>query len=282
MGTDGPHWDLALRHAAGAGVAIAPLRELEDADRVRVLIDLVWGEQVLPRELLRALQHAGSILIGAEADGRLVGFVLGFAGFAPVLHVHSHMLAVLPEWRSRGVGFALKLAQRADCLDHDVEEVRWTFDPLVATNARFNLLKLGAEAIRFLPGFYGEMTDRLNRGDRSDRFEVRWRLRSPRVERAIQGAPARDPSIRGGPLLLRAAGAPDAPEPERTPEPPAEGAIVEIPADHLALRRRDPGLGRRWREATAETFRECFESGLVAAWFEGKGAYVFEAGERNA
>ena len=54
--------------------------------------------------------------------------------------------------------------------------MRWTFDPLVARNAYFNLHKLGAVADRFERNFYGEMTDTLNRGERTDRVVVRWDL----------------------------------------------------------------------------------------------------------
>src|SRR4029077_16138055 len=97
------------------------------------------------------------------------------------------MLAAVPRLQDRGVGFALKLAQRAVCLDHGIDEVRWTFDPLVARNARFNLAKLGAEGVAVFREFYGPMEARRNPEDRSDRFEVRWRLSSPRVDRALRG-----------------------------------------------------------------------------------------------
>ena len=67
----------------------------------------------------------------------MIGYVLGWAGVDPDdgLHLHSHMLAALPDRRHRGVGYALKLAQRAQALDQGIDLVRWTFDPLVARNA---------------------------------------------------------------------------------------------------------------------------------------------------
>jgi len=254
-------------------VSIQPLERLEDAERIRGVISAVWGEQVVPREIIRAFQHAGSILFGAESpQGQLVGFVLGFAGLADGWHVHSHMLAAVPGWQDRGVGRALKLAQRAKCLDLGIDEVRWTFDPMVARNARFNLVKLGAEAVRLLPDFYGEMTDRLNRGDRSDRFEVRWRLSSARVERALADE-AKAPAL-GGPFLVETDG-----RPHRTGEP-APGATVAIPADHHALKAADPSAARRWREETTDAFTRCFGRGLVATWFDRDGGYVFEPAEK--
>jgi len=254
-------------------VSIEPLERLGDAERIRGVISAVWGEQVVPREMLRAFQHAGSTLFGAESpQGELVGFVLGFAGLAGGFHVHSHMLAAVPGWQDRGVGRALKLAQRAHCLDVGIEEVRWTFDPMVARNARFNLVKLGAEATRLLPDFYGEMTDRLNRDDRSDRFEVRWRLSSARVERALAGE-AEAPTF-GGPFLVEADGLP------RRVGEPAPGATVAIPADHHTLKAADPTTARRWREETTDAFARCFERGLAATWFDRGEGYVFERAER--
>ena len=250
MGGSNEAWDLAHAAAADAGVRISALTELEDADRVRSIIDLVWGQQVLPRELLRALQHAGCVLLGAHSDRDLVGFVLGFLGFEGGLHLHSHMLAVAPEHRASGVGFALKVAQRALCLEKGIEEARWTFDPLVARNARLNLSRLGAEAVRFFPDFYGEMTDRLNRGDRSDRLEVSWKLASARVEAALR---------------------------RRLEEPADPKASVRIPLDHVEVRERDPERGRRTREETRAELAACFDAGLIATWFTDDGTYLFES-----
>ncbi|HEX8098794.1 MAG TPA: GNAT family N-acetyltransferase, partial [Actinomycetota bacterium] len=248
--------------------------EFEDAARVGRVIAAIWGEEsVLAPPLVRAFQHAGSILFGATAaDGELVGFVFGFLGFGEGVHVHSHMLAVLPNWQARGAGHALKLAQRAACLDHGIDDIRWTYDPLVARNARFNLVKLGAVASRFLPEFYGEMNDLLNRGDRSDRFEIRWRLSADRVERAVRREleePAR------GDAVLEAVGDGDSPRPHPTEATPVPGATVAIPPDFSSLRARDAGLGRAWREASGEAFEACFAAGLKAVWMTKDSTYIF-------
>jgi predicted GNAT superfamily acetyltransferase len=243
------HWRLARSAADRAGVSIVPLAEPTDVERVSSVLEEVWGaEQGIPEELLRAFQHAGVVLYGAQSE-RFVGFVFGFLGFQGGLHLHSHMLAVLPGEQDRGVGYALKLAQRAACLDLGVDEVRWTFDPLVAKNARFNLVKLGAVAHRYLPGFYGEMTDRLNRDDRSDRFEVRWKLASTHVDRAL-----------GGELEA----------------PATSGGRIEIPSDYHQIKERDPVAAREWRERTGLEFRKCFDAGLVATWLTDEPRYVFE------
>ena len=252
---------------------MAPLAEFEDALHVNDVVAQLWGEDELSAALVRAFQLAGTALYGASADGVLVGFVLGFVGLREGIHLHSHMLGVMPEWQSRGIGYALKLAQRAACLDSGIQEVRWTFDPLVARNAWFNLVKLGAVGTGLLIGFYGEMTDRINRGDRSDRIEVRWPLTSKRVDRALSGR-AEPPAP--GPVVLEAAGGPERPEPIPTGERPQSGAVVAIPRDHFGLRVQDPDLGRAWREASALALRSCFDAGLVASWIDRSGRYVFQ------
>jgi predicted GNAT superfamily acetyltransferase len=269
----GRAWDAAHGAAASAGVSLSALTSIRDAVRVHELVSAVWGEEELRPSLAQAFQHAGCGVYGAaDAYGGLVGFVLGFLGWNDGIHMHSHMLAVLPEWQSRGVGYALKLAQRAACLEAGVDEARWTYDPLVARNAWFNLVKLGTVGTAFFPGFYGEMTDRINRGDRSDRFEVRWRLASERVGRAVSGNAERPPA---GPLLLAIIGDGDAPRPKETGAEPEPGAVVEVPLDHASLRARDPALGRDWREASARVFGSCFDAGLAAAWIDREGRYVF-------
>jgi predicted GNAT superfamily acetyltransferase len=252
----------------------------------------VWGDQPIGREVLRALQHAGCCLYGARsADGsrgdpdELVGYVFGFVGVEGGLHLHSHMLAVLPEWRGRSVGFALKLAQRAWAIDHGLQEVRWTFDPVLLGNARFNLQRLGALATRYLADFYGPMIDDINRGERTDRFEVHWLVSSERVMRAVSeggGPPASPPPDAVEMLAISAVGHPQGPEPAPNAAALVSGAaLVAVAPDHMALRRSAPDLARRWREASGAAFAACFDHGLIATGVTADGRYLFEpaAGE---
>ena len=276
-------WDATNRAAAAAGVRVFELDALRDTPAVNTVIARVWGEQFASPELLRAMQHAGCVLYGAsDGDGEagdgapLVGFVLGFVGIRDGLHLHSHMLAVVPERRSGGVGAALKLAQRAWALDAGIAEVRWTFDPMLLANARFNLLKLGAVAVRFLPNFYGEMADELNRGERTDRFELTWPVGSDRVEAALSSGSPPTPAPDGAVALLDALGDPSAPEPSPTGRGPGDRALVAIPPNHMSLRRERPELAAAWRDAAAEAFAACFDHGLSATAVTNDGRYLFE------
>jgi predicted GNAT superfamily acetyltransferase len=195
--------ELAAAAATRAGVRLRQLTSMEDVDALLAVMDGTWGQRdLLSREIVRALQIGGNVPLGAFAGDRLVGYALGFLGAGDDgLHLHSHMLAVLPEWMSRGVGYALKLAQRAAALDAGVTVARWTFDPMQVRNAHFNLMKLGTVADRFHRELYGVMTDVLNRGERTDRLEARWDLEREPGPREI-GADAvaievrRDPSGR--------------------------------------------------------------------------------------
>jgi predicted GNAT superfamily acetyltransferase len=229
-------WRLAQGAASRAGVELRPLTRLEDAGAILDVMIETWGEhQLVPREMLRALPESGNVPVGAFADGRMVAYVLGWAGVDPRdgLHVHSHMLAVRPGVRDGGVGFALKLAQRAQALEQGIRLVRWTFDPLVARNAYFNIAKLGAVCDRFERNFYGRMGDVLNRGERSDRFVVRWDL-------------DREPAPR-----------------DLTPV-----VTVPVPAEHEALRRSSPDDAAAERDRVAEAVERQLAAGRVAAVFD--------------
>lgn len=264
----GEAWARVRAAAAAARVEVRPVERLEDADLVTEIMRATWGDhQLVPRELIRAFQESGNVPYGAFDGGAMVGYVLGFlAAGEGGLHTHSHMLAVLPDWRSRGVGYALKLAQRAAALDVGVRVVRWTFDPLLSRNAYFNIAKLGAFADRFHRNLYGEMSDVLNRGDRSDRLVVRWDL-----DREPKGV-----AVGEGVEVLGRAGPEDSPRPRGVTPPGSLPAVVRIPREYPSLRERDPSLARAWREAVADALQACFEFGLTATGFTGDSAYVFE------
>ena len=95
---------------------IRALETLDDFRAVEELQQKVWN--VADREIVPALHFipavaVGAIVLGAFDGDRMVGFVYGFPGFEGEHRIiHSDMLAVLPEVRGRGLGVALKLAQR--------------------------------------------------------------------------------------------------------------------------------------------------------------------------
>src|SRR5262245_50269041 len=173
--------------ALSAGVTVRALSDLAELEQVVELLSGIWGRPENPPmtlELLRAFTKAGNYVGGAFEDGRLVGACVGFFHAPNEDTLHSHIAGVSRTASGRSIGFALKLHQRAWALAHGVAEIAWTFDPLVARNAYFNLAKLGAVPTEYLTNFYGAMSDDINGADDSDRLLVRWRLLDPRVELA--------------------------------------------------------------------------------------------------
>lgn len=170
----------ALSAAREAGVEVQSAATVAEVDELRSMVDAIWGGEVVPpRNLLRGLAVGGACLLVARRAGAPVGFALSFLGWERGVHLHSHQVGVVADLRGSGVGLALKLAQRADCLEHDITEMRWTFDPMLYGNARFNLVRLGATVVDFLPDCYGRRVDAFNTGDTTDRVEVSWRLDMP-------------------------------------------------------------------------------------------------------
>ncbi|HET7467537.1 MAG TPA: GNAT family N-acetyltransferase [Candidatus Dormibacteraeota bacterium] len=236
-----------------ARLSIRQLEGMPELHELAHLFATIWGrpgEPPMDTSTLRALSHSGNYVAGAYAQDRMIGGLIGWLGGLPDdLHLHSHILGVLPDTEARGVGFALKQDQRAWCLDRDVSSVMWTFDPLVRRNAYFNLVKLGADAVEYLVDFYGAMDDGINTGDESDRLLIRWNLRSEKAIAAAEG---------------------------RAYEPPAEpGAVrVPVPEDIVAIRRRDPALARRWRHQVREALGGAMSRGHRVTGFTRDFEYV--------
>ena len=166
--------------AASAGVTIDLIETPAEIGVLRATMESVWGPEVVPpANVLRGMALGGACLLIARRNDEPIGFALGWVGWHDGLHLHSHQVGVRSDGRSSGIGMALKLAQRAQCLQHGITEMRWTFDPLIATNATFNLVHLGARVVDFLPACYGVRRDAFNTGDVTDRVEVSWRLDAP-------------------------------------------------------------------------------------------------------
>ena len=237
-------------------------RALETLEEWRACVQLqetTWGEgftDIVPASILQVSQKMGGLAGGAFEDGRMMGFVYSLLGrFEGVPSHWSHMLAVHPSARGRGLGRDLKLFQRESVRSGGIGTIFWTYDPMVARNGHLNLNRLGATVLRYAPNMYGADTGSpLHAGGETDRFIVRWDLDGPETRRALGKAHRRSAGRLHVPL----------PDPARVvPRPGGRGAasdalpggdevFIEVPADVESLP-PDRSLVQ-WRETVRDAF----------------------------
>ncbi|MGC0334381.1 putative GNAT superfamily acetyltransferase [Streptomyces sp. SAI-170] len=257
---------------AAARTAGVTVRTVHDVAGIRSVADFfadVWqtprATPPYPAEVLHSLVHAGGAVHAAYSAGpsgeRLAGAAVAVFGPPAERDVYSFVAAATAS--GRGVGLAVKQAQRLWALEQGATTMRWTFDPLVARNARFNLVKLGAVGSEYLVDFYGPMNDGVNNGDESDRLTVVWNLvtGTTRTDDPAEGRAAAEIVRRapdGGPLALS----------------DADRLWCRVPEDIVALRAADPALARDWRHAVREVFTEAYAEGLRATGMSRDGWYL--------
>jgi predicted GNAT superfamily acetyltransferase len=221
---------------------------LSEQNQARWIFDQTWavhsGTEITPN-LLQAMVHSGSYLSGAFVKGKCVGAAFAFPATTGGLHLHSHMTAVLEDYRDQGVGYALKIDQWHWAKRNNFSEISWTFDPLVSRNAKLNLIKLGVNISSYHPNFYGDMPDALNAGDESDRLMVSWKV--------IGENPVNRDLI-------------------STPKP--TDILIQIPADIVAIRSRNKEENLQWRRKVREQFLQAFDKGGQVVGFSTNSEYV--------
>lgn len=177
--------------AQSAEISIRHCHDLSEFLKCFELQRAVWGKTELdvPLPLFVIAAETGGQVLGAFDREKMVGFTLAIAGYRDGLpFLHSHMTAVLENYRDRGIGRRLKLFQRDDALQRGIRLVEWTFDPLEVKNAYLNFNRLGAIARRYLPNCYGVTTSPLHGGMPTDRLIAEWWLDSPRVNNLLNSA----------------------------------------------------------------------------------------------
>src|SRR5690242_7173290 len=105
------------------------LRHCHTLDEFRQCVDLqrsVWkfdDRDLIPVRMFVVARKVEGQVIGAFApDGSLAGFCLAIPALrGSVSYLHSHMLAVLPEYRRAGLGQKLKWEQRRDALARGIK-----------------------------------------------------------------------------------------------------------------------------------------------------------------
>ena len=232
------------------------------------------GKEPLPPELAWVFAHSGNYVAVATIGSEAVGAAIGFRGEdEDGVLLHSHIAGVLPQWQGSSVGYALKQHQRTWAMEHGIERITWTFDPLVARNAYFNVVKLGAHLTSYYVDFYGPMDDGINDGDETDRCLATWRLSGPAATAAADGqfAPADIEARRAAgavDVLTAAAGAPELTASH------APVRLLQLPRDIVEIRSTNPTLAREWRLALRQALVSAFSDGLEVVGVSRDSCYV--------
>ncbi|MHC4392323.1 MAG: GNAT family N-acetyltransferase [Planctomycetota bacterium] len=223
-----------------AGYDIRDVASIDELEACELIQKSAFGYDdldVVPTNELLSIQKAGGLCLAAfpAGEGRPVAFAFGIVGLCESgePYHYSRMVAVVSEHRRKGLARALKLAQRARCLEQGLSRMRWTFDPLRRANALLNLNHLGAVGIRYHRMLFGEATSSpLHLGIGTDRLLVEWDLQRP------PGVTLDD---------VAAAGA------ER----------VQLPIDIGYLQRDMPELALSWRDRVREGLEDALSRGCV-------------------
>lgn len=239
------------------------IRECTTLDELAGCVDLQRDVFALPEVELSPVRHfivtknAGGFTLGAYDGERLAGFVLSVPAIMRGERAfYSHMTGVRAEYQSLGVGAKLKWAQRSRALAEGVKYIKWTFEPVKARNAYFNLEKLGAMVLEYQPNFYGtDYATAAQTGKKvglaSDRLFAEWHLASPKVEALAAG--------------------------ERFDESREPAVEIEILNDWTVLVEHNPEIALAEQIRIRSEFMSAFAEGLVGRSFrrsEGRPAYI--------
>jgi predicted GNAT superfamily acetyltransferase len=239
------------------------IAELDNCIRLQREVFGLSDLEISPRRHLIVSRQAGGWTLGAFVGETLVGFVHTLAAVRDRNEVfgYSHMMAVDPEYQNKGVGARLKWSQRERALQEGKNFIKWTWDPMQARNAHFNLNRLGVTASTYAENFYG--TDYVTSptltgigsgesnpgpGIDSDRLFAHWQLQLPRVIELADGSRGQDGS-----------GSNMAAQPQAT---------IQIPTDWTRLCKEDPSQAKREQLRVRQEFQKAFAAELIAAAFE--------------
>lgn len=230
------------------------IEELDQCVRLQREVFRLPDLEISPRRHLIVSRRAGGWTLGAFASlssDRIVGFVhhlVAIRGEDEVIG-YSHMMAVHQDYQNLGLGARLKWAQRERALAEGRGFIKWTWEPMQARNAHFNLNRLGVVVREYGENFYGtdyatdpEQQTPAAQGLPSDRLFAGWELSSPRVAKLASG---------GEPI-----------------PPPGPVGAIEIPADWSGLVKGDVELAKQEQLRVRQEFMQAFSAGLVCAGFE--------------
>lgn len=249
------------------GEYIRRLKEMDEFYELVIVQRDVWGYEdidIIPAHIFRDasnLMGPNGIVLGYFIDEKLIGYNLTFPTSNP-REVLADMLAVSPDYQSKGIGYKLSLELRKIMLTLDIDKIFWTYDPLESVNANLYIKKLGGVISRHLIDYYGSINSKTHSGLPTDRFIVEWNIRSKRVENRIKNGNEKTNHISDNKDIK----------------------YVEIPLNIQELKNKDINVAIEWRMKTRKLFEEYIEKqNLVGIDFvhdqiNQKGIYIFKRG----
>ena len=250
------------------------IEELDSCTRLQREVFGLADLEISPRRHLIVSRQAGGWTLGAfvpqgdhpGGENRLVGFVHHLVAVRDnEIFGYSHMMAVAQDYQNHGLGARLKWSQRKRAIEEGRSFIKWTWDPLQARNAHFNLNRLGVTVTSYAVNFYGTdygtdygtstaLDDGVTQGIApaiapvvaqgidSDRLFANWHIQSRRVIDLARGS------------VARTIANPD--------------ATIRIPSEWSKLFTENPGEAKEEQLRVRREFQDAFDAGLVCAGFE--------------
>lgn len=255
--------------------ATVQIKVLTDIDDIREMQDLekeVWGMSPIPIHQTLTAAKNGGILLGAYAEGKMVGFSYGFPGYRDgFVYLCSHMTGFHQDFRKKGLGRILKIKQAEIARSLGYSMITWTFDPMETVNGYLNLSKLHSIGAAYHVNLYGDMNDSLNSGLPSDRFQVEWWINSRHVKENNGWEELIGCEINKERILLGAgvnrAGLPQLDDPPFDYKKRIQQGsywLVPVPTEFQSIKKTDMILAVDWRLKTRLLFKGLLEEGYVA------------------
>jgi predicted GNAT superfamily acetyltransferase len=203
------------------------IEDFEECVRIQREVFALPEQELSPVRHFVVTKNAGGFTLGAFDGDRMAAFVLSVPAFLR---------------GEQGIGARLKWEQRERALALGVRYLKWTFEPVKARNAFFNLEKLGATVAEYEVNFYGtDYGTSSGVGLASDRLFAEWDLSSAKVEALAAGSAWNDEG-----------------------SPAAEIGIMN---DWFELVERDPEGALQEQIRIRGEFTRAFESGLIGRGF---------------
>ncbi|MGC8663858.1 MAG: hypothetical protein ACP5SF_05045 [Thermoplasmata archaeon] len=244
---------------------IYPAKSPDDIRKGLEVIKDAWGATdilTIMKDLLTGIRSNGGLVLLAYEGDEIVGISFAFIGYKKnFMYLYSHMTGIKNLYKYKNLGLELKKKQRQWALEHNLELISWTFDPLQGLNSNFNLRKLGAFSRCYRRNHYGIMTDSLNYGMRSDRVVAEWCIKSKEVEKRLSGKLNEYNNLEDAILTIEK-------NDYRIPKDlnkniQSKVFRIEIPRDIIYIKKKNLEDAIIWRDFSAEIYENYFSRGYA-------------------